>query len=516
MELLPILIIIFLPILALLSYAVAAREPSPEYGFKIYPIVGALPEFLLNRHRFLDWMASVLCRTPTYTAVFRRPGKVHGVITANPAVVEYVLKSNFQNYPKGDKFTERLRDFLGDGIFNSDGDLWRIQRKTASYEFSTRSLRHFAMHNVTVEMETRLVPALSRAYESGRAIDIQDALERFAFDNICKLAFGVDPRCLAGDADSESEFMHAFEDAAQISSERFLEAFPFFYKVKRFLNVGSERRLRDSIAKVHAFADEIVRSRLEEKSDRAKEDLLSRFIKASESEGDSSGSPEFLRDIIISFILAGRDTTSSALTYFFWLLSKNHHVEKKILEEICRIRSDTGKGVGDPFELDELRDMQYLQGAISESMRLYPPVPVNTRACTADDVLPDGTRIGKGWFISYDNYAMGRMEGTWGKDCCEYKPERWLTTEEEGGKARVSCRQESPFKYAVFHGGPRLCLGKDLAFIQMKSIAAAVMERFVMEAEEEVEFPQHLLSLTLRMKGGLKVRVSPRNQGTNY
>lgn len=472
-------------------------------GFRLYPVVGVLPDFLWNRHRFLDWMAGVLRSAPTNSVVFWRPGGVRGVLTANPAVVEHALKTHFENYPKGDKFIALLRDFLGEGIFNSDGELWRVQRKTASYEFNTRSLRQFVMHNVTVEIESRLVPILSRAEAAGRVLDLQDLLERFAFDNICKLAFNVDPGCLAGDGTGEGEFMRAFEEAARISSERFMSAFPLLWVLKRRLNVGSERRLRESIATVHEFAEDIIRSRMEESREAHDEDLLSRFIGHESVYENGSASTEFLRDIVISFILAGRDTTSSALTWFFWLLSLHPEVERKILSELEKIRKQSGKSSGDPYSIHELRDMHYLHAAISEAMRLYPPVPVDTKACLEDDVLPDGTFIGKGWFLSYDTHAMGRMDGIWGENCHEFVPERWI---DESGL----CRTESPFKYPVFHAGPRMCLGKDMAFIQMKSIAASVLERFEIDVLGQDATREHQLSLTLRMKGGLPVRVRKR------
>lgn len=472
-------------------------------GFRLYPVVGVLPDFLWNRHRFLDWMAGVLRSAPTNSVVFWRPGGVRGVLTANPAVVEHALKTHFENYPKGDKFIALLRDFLGEGIFNSDGELWRVQRKTASYEFNTRSLRQFVMHNVTVENECRLVPILSRAEAAGCVLDLQDLLERFAFDNICKLAFNVDPGCLAGDGTGEGEFMRAFEEAARISSERFMSAFPLLWVLKRRLNVGSERRLRESIATVHEFAEDIIRSRMEESREAHDEDLLSRFIGHESVYENGSASTEFLRDIVISFILAGRDTTSSALTWFFWLLSLHPEVERKILSELEKIRKQSGKSSGDPYSIHELRDMHYLHAAISEAMRLYPPVPVDTKACLEDDVLPDGTFIGKGWFLSYDTHAMGRMDGIWGENCHEFVPERWI---DESGL----CRTESPFKYPVFHAGPRMCLGKDMAFIQMKSIAASVLERFEIDVLGQDATREHQLSLTLRMKGGLPVRVRKR------
>ncbi|XP_059295868.1 cytochrome P450 CYP94D108 [Lycium ferocissimum] len=472
------------------------KKNAKKPGFKIYPLVGALPEFLLNRHRFLEWATDVLSTCPTNTAVFYRPGNVHGVMTANPLNVEHMLKTNFENFPKGQRFYTRLEDFLGDGIFNVDGEIWRIQRKSASYEFSTRSLRNFVMETAQVEIHTRLIPILEEAGKMDRIIDIQDILERFAFDNIIKLAFNVDPNCLGG---AESEFMQAFEIATTLSSGRFMYAIPFLYRIKKILNIGSEKKLQKSIKIVHEFADKIINSRLEERAEKKDEDLLSRFM------GDTNQfSAKFLRDIVISFILAGRDTTSAALTWFFWILSSRKDIEEKILDELVQIRRRNGKKTGEAYNFDDLREMQYLHAAISEAMRLYPPVPVDTRSCLKDEILPDGTFIGKDWFMSYQTYSMGRMENIWGKDCGEYKPERWL---DESGVYK----QESPFKFPVFHAGPRMCLGKDMAYIQMKSIAASVLEKFEFDVQLEKEkCPDYVLSLTLRMKGGLPVKVKER------
>ncbi|KAK1365965.1 Cytochrome P450, family 94, subfamily D, polypeptide 2 [Heracleum sosnowskyi] len=378
------------------------------------------------------------------------------------------------------------------------GHIWKVQRKTASYEFNTKSLRNFVVHISAAELQTGLIPILRESARKNRVVDLQDLLERFAFDNICKLAFNVDPGCLKGVGNyAGSEFMQAFESAATLSAGRFMYIFMFLYKIKKFFNMGSEMKLKDSIKIVHEFADNIIRSRLQERVERKDEDLLSRFIQ------DSSNSAEMLRDIIISFILAGRDTTSSLLTWFFWLLSSRPIVVDKILQELEQIRkinSDT-----DTYSFDELREMQYLHAAISEALRLYPPVPVDTKLCENDDIWPDGTVIKKGWFATYNAYAMGRMESIWGEDCLEYRPERWL---DENGM----CKQESTFKFPVFHAGPRICLGKDMAYIQMKSVAASVLKRFEFKAVnvKEDAIPEHVLSLTLRMKDGLNVSVTER------
>ncbi|KAF3519070.1 hypothetical protein DY000_02061497 [Brassica cretica] len=565
-----LIIIFFLVSLPIFIFFIFPRKPSSHIGFKSYPIVGSLPGLVKNRHRFLDWTVEILSGCPTQAAVFRRPGNRQFVMTANPANVEFMLKTKFDSFPKGERFISLLEDLLGRGIFNSDGKMWWKQRKTASYEFSTRSLRDFVMTNATVEINTRSSfshnslfnhttcsslftkacssPKLitvarlsspppkarrchhrsssSTTHTKKRREDEEDpAKVRDGGESVTKVGgrhmvarvemdsrwwhrqleatkpFNVDAACLGDGGADGVEFMRAFDTAATIISERFQSVTPYSWKIKKKLDIVSQKLLRESIVTVHKFADGIVRHTIDQarSSNNMNEDLLSRFINIEEM-----NSPELLRDIVISFILAGRDTTSSALSWFFWLLSKHPEVENKIIQELNSVRERTGKRIGEVYGYEELKLMNYLHAAITESLRLYPPVPVEIMSCVEDNLLPDGTFVGKSWGTSYNAYAMGRMESIWGKGCDRFDPARWID-ETNGG-----FRGENPYKFPVFHAGLRMCLGKEMAYIQMKSIVAAVLDRFVVEVPGKKERPEILLSMTLRIKGGLFVRIHER------
>ncbi|CAO2831562.1 unnamed protein product [Amaranthus hypochondriacus] len=476
------------------------------FGFKSYPFIGTIPEFIANRHRFLEWTTEILSSNPFHTSIYTRPGNVYGIMTAYPPNLEHFLKTRFDNYDKGPRYVSLLHDLLGSGIFNCDGDLWKLQRKTAILEFNTRSLKNFILDCIRSEITTRLIPVLNEASDSGRVLDLQDILDRFAFDNVCKLAFGFDPDCLFGRGSEESEFMRAFEVATKLSAGRFLYVLPITWMIKKWLNVGSEKKLRESVKIVHEFADKIIRSRINQISSDPKnsnlnnQDLLSRFICSDEIE---TKDPNFLRDVVISFILAGKDSTSSVLSWLFWLLSVHSDILSKIRFEVHKVRVRAGKQVGDTYNFEELREMNYLHGALSEVLRLYPSVPLDTRTCLKDDVLPDGTKIKKDWFITYSSYAMGRIESIWGKDCLEFRPERWI--DENGLYKPVD-----PFKYPAFNGGPRTCLGKEMSYLQMKSIVACMVEQFDFDVVGKEKSPQYLLSLTLRVRNGLQVKVKAR------
>ncbi|XP_040385945.1 cytochrome P450 94B3-like [Oryza brachyantha] len=489
-----LLLLSVLPLLYFLYLRQDPRKKPHAHGLKSYPVLGILPHFSKNKDRFLEWSTEVLKRSPTHTISFKTVGLTGGVFTANPANVEYTLKTNFGNYPKGELAVSMIEDFLGHGIFNSDGEQWLWQRKAASYEFNKRSLRSFVVDTVRSEVVDRLLPLLRRAERDGRTLDLQDVLERFAFDNICHVAFDEDPACLAEDSmasPQSAEFMRAFNDAQDALMDRFMSPVKSVWRFKRLFNMEPERRMREALATIHGFAERIVRERRErgEAGLARSDDFLSRFAASGEH------SDESLRDVVTNFLIAGRDTTSSALTWFLWLVSGRPDVEDKIVREIRSVRrASGGTGADATFSFDELRDMHYLHAAITESMRL----------CKEDDFLPDGTFVGKGWFVSYFAYAMARVEDIWGADCEEFRPERWL---DEAG----AFRPESPFKYPVFHAGPRMCLGKEMAYIQMKSIVASVFERFSLRyARDGAAHPGLVLCLTLRMKGGLPMQVTTR------
>ncbi|KAE8704016.1 Cytochrome P450 94B3 [Hibiscus syriacus] len=235
---------------------------------------------------------------------------------------------------------------------------------------------------------------------------------------------------------------------------------------------------------------------LADKSSLESVDLLSRFL--------SSGLTDenFATDIVISFILAGRDTTSAALTWFFWLLSKNPGVEEKILKEI-KVKS------GLPV-LEEVKDMVDTHACLCDTMRLYPPVPVDGKTEEDNDVLPDGTVVKKGTIVAYHPYAIGRMVMIWGSDWAEFKPERWLQRD-EGGKWSFVGRDPYTYPYPVFQAGPRVCLGNVMAFLQMKRVVSGVLRRFkVVPAVEDGFEPSFIVSLTSKMKGGFPARIEER------
>ncbi|CAH8330630.1 unnamed protein product [Eruca vesicaria subsp. sativa] len=500
METLTAFFFLFLTLGFILIFSLSTKpqektQTKPSSNPTSYPLIGSILSFNKNRHRLLQWYTDLLRLSPSQTITVDLLFNRRTIVTANPENVEHILKTNFSNFPKGKPFTDLLGDLLGGGIFNSDGELWSSQRKLASHEFTMRSLKEFTFEILREEVENRLVPVLSSAadYDGGRTVDLQEILKRFAFDIVCKVSLGWDPDCLDLTRPVPA-LVEAFDVAAAISARRATEPVHAVWKLKRLLNVGSERRLREAIKTVHVSVSEIIRAKKKSLALGGdvcdKKDLLSRFLAAGHGE-------EAVRDSVISFIMAGRDTTSAAMTWLFWLLSENVNVEDKILEEV---RNKEALG------FEDLREMSYTKACLCEAMRLYPPVAWDSKHAANDDVLPDGTRVRKGDKVTYFPYGMGRMEKVWGQDWDEFKPNRWFEEKPSTGPVLKSV---SSFKFPVFQAGPRVCIGKEMAFTQMKYVVGSVLSRFEIIPVSKNR-PVFVPLLTAHMAGGLKVKIKRR------
>ncbi|KAK8447250.1 hypothetical protein SEVIR_8G032700v4 [Setaria viridis] len=438
-----------------------------------------------------DWYAHQLRESATGTIHVHVLGCT---VTANPANVEYMLKTNFDNFPKGKTFAALLGDLLGGGIFNVDGHAWRHQRKMASLELGSVAVRSYAYKIIAQEVEARLMPVLTDAADSGAVVDLQDVFRRFAFDTICKISFGLDPGCLEREM-PVSKLANAFDAATRLCAMRGAAASPLLWKVKRMLNVGSERELKKAIKLVNELAAAMIRER-RKLGFANSHDLLSRFMA---SAGDAHAvDDKYLRDIVVSFLLAGRDTVSSALTTLFMLLSKNPAVA-------AAMRAEAGGDDSTPVTYEHLKSLHYTHAVLYENMRLFPPVQFDSKFCAAADVLPDGTYVSGGARVMYHPYSMGRMPRIWGADHGVFRPDRWLTG--AGG----SFVPESLYKYPVFQAGLRVCLGKELAITEMKAVAVAVVRGFDVEVVGESGSgacaPKFVSGLTASISGGLPVRI---------
>ncbi|XVE72988.1 hypothetical protein DITRI_Ditri11bG0082100 [Diplodiscus trichospermus] len=278
-----------------------STAPSPFP--KSYPIIGSYFDIKSNRSNRLQWTTQILQSSPSATFTLNHLFGYRQIFTSNPANVQHILKTHFFNYQKGHFFISSLFDFLGNGIFNVDGESWKFQRQISSHEFNTKSLRKFVETVVDAELHDRLIPMFSDAAPGKTVLDLQDILQRFAFDNVCKIAFGFDPACLLPSL-PQAQFAEAFEEATILSSERFRAPLFISWQIKRFFNVGSEKRLKIAVSQVRDLAKKIVGEKKQELGDKSSlesVDLLSRFLSSGHSDEN------FVTDIAGPRICLGKE-----------------------------------------------------------------------------------------------------------------------------------------------------------------------------------------------------------------
>ncbi|KAG6403248.1 hypothetical protein SASPL_135465 [Salvia splendens] len=359
-------------------------------------------------------------------------------------------------------------------IFVVDGDKWRQQKKLASFEFSTRVLRDYSC-SVFRQKAEKLVKTVQEFSKHNLSFDVQALLMRYTLDSIFTVGFGVDLNCLEESNAEGNEFIKAFDDSNELVYRRYVA------KIKRYLNICGEATLKKNT--IASWTEFLVESKKD----------------------PETMNNQYLRDIILSFMVAGKDTTANTLSWFLYMLCKNTLIQEKIAQEVRKFCSRNDATVSEFVEsnTDEaLNEMHYLHATITETLRLYPAVPVDGRCAETDDTLPDGYRLKRGDGVYYIAYAMGRMQYIWEDNAEEFKPERWL----ENGVFQP----ESPFKFVAFNAGPRTCLGKDFAYRQMKIVSAALLRFFRFRLSDDSNIVTYGTMLTLHISGSLNVYAEPR------
>ncbi|KAL0443152.1 UNVERIFIED_CONTAM: Alkane hydroxylase MAH1 [Sesamum latifolium] len=469
-----------------------------------WPILGMLPALLKNGSRFHQFMMELVEQSGG-TFVFKGPWftNMDMMITSDPANVHYILTKNFPNFSKGPEFKEIL-DVFGDGIFAAEYESWSSQRKTTKALMTQLGFQELAATTSWNKVETGLVPVMELVSETGTEVDVQELFQRLTFDCSCILVLGHDPTSLCKEL-PHLPYEKAFADIGEAALYRHILP-QVIWKLQRWLQVGKERKLKQGMEHIDRFLSHCISLKQQSytaatEPGREDFDILSSYMRAVNVEGNGDDAPdifqEFRRDNLLNLIMAGKDTISATLTWFFWLLATHPAEEEKIRLEIY---TNFQVGKWKFTNMQELRKLIYLHGALCEALRLFPPVAVQHKAPVEHDILPTGHPIQPNTITLLSFYAMGRMESIWGEDCLQFKPGRWIS---ETGRIRI----EPSYKFTAFNAGPRSCLGKEMSFTQMKIVAAAIISRFKIQvAEGHPVCPN--ASIVLHMKHGLKVKVS--------
>nr|GLL19550.1 alkane hydroxylase MAH1-like [Ipomoea trifida] len=467
-----------------------------------WPVVGMSPAILQNAGRIHEYITEIL-RESGGTFEIKGPwfANMDMLITCDPANVNHILCRNFQNYPKGPGF-RKIFHVLGDGMINVDSELWELHRRTTTPLMNHANFRTSLERNVSQKMENGLFPVLDHYAQQGSHIDLQQIFQRMAFDISCQQFLDNDPGSLCVDPTGDHPFREAIRDGVNAILYRHILP-ERCWKQQKYYWIDREKKLTQADRTFDNFIYPILEERTEQlnKTQQPHDSgMLTSHIET------HRGKPmKFLRDTFLTLIIAGGDTTASALTWFFMLLAQNPQVEAKILQDILQLRQNLPKQDNlQVFKVEECHKLTYLHAAICESLRLFPSVPLNHKIPMEKDILPSGHVVTSNTKIIMPFYSMGRMDTVWGGDCMEFKPERWISPNGE-------IKRQPSYKYPVFNAGPRTCIGRDMALTMAKMIAATIICHYQFQLVEP-HHPEVLItdSILLEKKHGLKVKFSKR------
>lgn len=483
------------PLLALLLYSLRARVLPGIPHIPTTWFFGHLLDIRANLDRLHDWHLTMFRQLKASVFQVCLPGMAPAVFLHSPENIEYFMKTNFENFVKAGFFRTNMGDVLGDGIFVADGESWREKRKVASHMFSEKVLRD-DMHRIFAAHARKVIKIIrERSVNAGAHIDLQTIFFQFTMDSICEIAFGQDLDTL----NSESFFGTAFDNAQAISYRRFSTP-PFIWKLEKALGIGLEAQLAHHIQTMQTFCKKVIEDRQKVREDdlRMYPDLLSRFISEARQR-QTELTESYLRDVILNFMLAGRDTTACLLTWAAWELWKRPEEEKRLMAEIAEVRTFTLPDQDWVPSFRDVADLKYMDAFLHETLRLHPSVPSDAKVAAKDCVLPDGGyKLPAGTQVGFNPYSIGRSTLIWGRDAEEFNPVRWLTE-----------RKYSQWEFPHFNAGARVCLGQHVAILEAKVLFAALLNAFSWNVADNHD-PVYRISVVLAMKFGLPTLFRPR------
>ena len=400
------------------------------------------------------------------------------LVVSDPAGVRHVLTDKAANYEKGDLQRRVLGPLLADGLLLTEGEQWRRARRIMAPLFTP------AHTTRTVEAMDRVCRKRVEGWRlehGARVLNIDSEMSGLTFDILSATLFSDD---LDGDAAGfEKALNHFLSVGARISPLDALKAPDWIPRLGRVASGGDARFFKDRV-------DALVtrrRARLEQGD--APDDLLTALLSARDDEGDGSGlSDHEVASNILTFILAGHETTARTLGWTLHLISRDKRV------------ADILKAEADGWDRGPsgLRDLIWHRAVIEEAMRLFPPAPAMIRQALEDDVI-GGHEVKAGQSVLIAPWVIHRHEKLWDQPDA-FRPERFLPE-----------NRKSIDRYAwlPFSGGPRICIGAAFAMQEAVIALTEILKAAEVEAITPIE-PRPVHQVTLRSSRTMRLRLRAR------
>lgn len=376
------------------------------------------------------------------------------------------------------------------GVFSSEGEDWRRQRKIVAMALNTAHLKpFFPKLMVTTE---RLMQRWQRAAAADQEIDLCRDLMRFTVDVTTQLAFGIDFNTLETDG---PVIQQNLDKIFPILNWRVNAPFPYW----RYFRLPRDRDLDRSLVQVQAQVDEIiadVRARMQ--TDRSLYDAPTNFLEAMIAAKEAEGlefSDEDIFGNVCTLLLAGEDTTANTIAWAvnYFLQYPQHFTRARDEADDVFAPADFAQS------LDDVGQLPFIDAFYHEAMRLKPVAPLNAME-PLEDVEMLGHIIPKHTVVMMLNRRLATREEHF-TNAQQFDPERWLTSAEDN-----SFKHDTS-AFLPFGTGPRFCPGRNLALLQIRTVLSMLCRNFDIElarpavpVDERLAFTMMPTNLMLKMK----------------
>lgn len=414
--------------------------PPSLSGIELYR---TLPK--LRRHTLLGFADL----THRFGHIFRFKGLWTTFILTHPTDIEHVLQTNAQNYRKGRSYRV-MRESTGDGLFVSEGEFWRRQRRLAQPAFHRGRLAGFAQTMIRATDE--MLASWDSRFGRGEAFDVFAEMSALTLRIVGRTLFSTE---LSGETNAISRMLAIGQDFA---IHRMWQTF----KLPISLPLPAHRRFRSAMRE----GDRIIYGMLDERRrnsaiGKQPSDLLAMLMEARDQATGERMSDQQLRDEAFTIMVAGHETTALTLAWAWYLLARHPHIERQLHSEIETVLG----GRAPTFE--DLPHLKYALMVVQETLRLYPPAwALGRTSINADEI--GGYHVPANSEILLMTYITHRHADFWDRPD-EFIPERFAPGQTTG-------RQR--FAYFPFGGGPRLCIGNNFALTEAQLVLAAVAQTY--------------------------------------
>ncbi len=436
------------------------------------PLLGSLFQYRNDKIGFLNQLRDQLGDQVRF-----RLGKHSIILLTHPEDIQWIEAKNSKNYVKA----TNLRELVGDGILMSEGQKWHKQRRLIQPTFHQGSLMKM-VDDMNLRISAYVQGVDLEVARSDSPIDVSTGLKKLVFEIVGEALFGSEIGNEFHDLRESMEYINVF------LTKRFHQLVP----LPLSFPTPDHRKFLKAKAQIDQVVYSIIdRKRLAIQEGQAGQDLLTKMIEARDPETGDAMSVEQLRDEAVSMLLAGFETTGHLLPWILALLCQHPEAQGDLQRELDEKLSGRIPNGEDTFQLTALNNI------IDETLRLYPPIWAWTKRSLKEDQLR-GAPIPAGSILYVSPYLIHRHPKIWANPNA-FIPSRWTP----------ELREKSKISFFPFGMGPRTCVGKHFALLEVKLIVIRFLQKYQLSLVDPVSV-EPVFKITIDMKKPLMLRFKRR------